>query len=172
MAVVGEHHDPAQLPSIMPPSVHCRRAARTPGRRRASSPAASGCPYGSARPAPDVAVLIEQRDDAGVLPEVDTMNCRPGMSVRNFPTLGLWAWPDPHVLQDLAAHVEHHEALVAAASITRGPAVGIAAEIAHRDASAWSLSSCRGSRAAGRCGPTASSRSRISSRPSPSMSNG
>ena len=62
----------------------------------------------------DVAVVVEQRDDARVLPEVAIEDLQARQIGRNLPTLCVWAWPMRTCLTT-AVGVEHQEPFVAAA---------------------------------------------------------
>ena len=82
----------------------------------------------------EVAVVVEQRDDAGVLPEVDAHQLQPGPVGQVLADAGGLGVADPHVLQDRAAAVEHQEPLVAAPGVDPRLGLGVAAEVAHGDA--------------------------------------
>ena len=81
-----------------------------------------------------VAVGIEQGDDAGVLPEVDAHELEPGQVRAELADAGGLGMADPHVLEDRPAAVEHEEPFVAAPGIDPRLGLRVGAEVADREA--------------------------------------
>src|SRR5437870_2224495 len=81
----------------------------------------------------NISVPIEQRDDSRVLPEVDRHVLQPGQVRPILPDAGALVVSDPDLLQDVPAHVEHDETLVAGTGVHARLSLGITAEIADHD---------------------------------------
>ena len=79
----------------------------------------------------EVAVGIEQGDDAGVLPEVDAHELQARQVGAELADAGGLGVTDPHVLEDRAAAVEHQEPFVAAPGIDPRLGFRVGAEVAR-----------------------------------------
>src|SRR5208337_3403053 len=81
----------------------------------------------------NIAVRIEQRDDTGVVPEIDGHALQAGEVWPVLPHTEVLRVADSHMFLNLTTVVEHDKPFVAPAGINAGASRRVTAEISHYD---------------------------------------